>query len=162
MNSHLPAMRPRALASAGSTECLVPSLPQDVDHGLEGKPLWDVFTTAEPAAELCARELDDLLPLLLGLGLLDIALLLADVHHVLVVRDGHAELLRVLLARLLGVVSAVEVVARDGALRARHVAADDEVRGAVILADDHVLDRLAGAGHLHAVRKVRPPKHRVL
>ena len=40
----------------------------------------------------------------------------------------------------------VEVVPRHAALAAGHVAADDEVRAAVVLADDHVLDGLPGGG----------------
>mmetsp|Transcript_5713 Transcript_5713/g.18334 ORF Transcript_5713/g.18334 Transcript_5713/m.18334 type:complete len:427 (+) Transcript_5713:752-2032(+) len=74
-------------------------------------------------------------------------------------RDGHAKLRGKLLAGLLRVVGAVEVVARDGALGARHVAADDEVRGPKVLTDDHVLDGLARPRHLHAVRQVGPAEH---
>mmetsp|Transcript_13463 Transcript_13463/g.25310 ORF Transcript_13463/g.25310 Transcript_13463/m.25310 type:complete len:510 (-) Transcript_13463:379-1908(-) len=75
---------------------------------------------------------------------------------------SHSKLAGELLASLLGVVGAIEVLAIDGALGAGHVAADDEVGGAVVLPDDHVLDRLPGTGHLHAVRKVGPPEHRVV
>jgi len=62
----------------------------------------------------------------------------------------------------LRVVGAVEVLAVDAGLAARHVAADDEVRAAVVLADDHVLDGLAGARHVHGVGQVRPRDARVL
>mmetsp|Transcript_36694 Transcript_36694/g.87831 ORF Transcript_36694/g.87831 Transcript_36694/m.87831 type:complete len:703 (+) Transcript_36694:325-2433(+) len=71
-------------------------------------------------------------------------------------RDGHAEFRRVLLAGLLGIIGAIEVISSDGALGAGHVAADDEVGGPEVLADDHVLDGLARARHLHGVRQVRP------
>mmetsp|Transcript_17495 Transcript_17495/g.46610 ORF Transcript_17495/g.46610 Transcript_17495/m.46610 type:complete len:266 (+) Transcript_17495:485-1282(+) len=67
-----------------------------------------------------------------------------------------------LLAGLLCIVRTVEVVTRDGALGPGHVAPDDEVRGPEVLPDDHVLNGLARAGHLHAVRQVRPPEHGVL
>mmetsp|Transcript_133441 Transcript_133441/g.426595 ORF Transcript_133441/g.426595 Transcript_133441/m.426595 type:complete len:527 (-) Transcript_133441:352-1932(-) len=74
----------------------------------------------------------------------------------------HAELCLELLAGLLRIVCTVEIVAGDGALSTRHVTANDEVSGAEVLADDHVLDGLAGAGHLHAVGQVGPAEHRVL
>mmetsp|Transcript_26259 Transcript_26259/g.40448 ORF Transcript_26259/g.40448 Transcript_26259/m.40448 type:complete len:407 (-) Transcript_26259:108-1328(-) len=152
----------RPAGGVASAEGLVPGGPEDIDHGPEGKPLGDLLATPQQAAELGARELGDLLALLLGHALLDIALLGANVDHVLVVRDRDAQLRGVLLARLLRVVGPVEVLARDGALRARHVAADDEVGGAVVLPDDHVLDGLAGARHLHAVGQVGPAEHGVL
>eukprot|EP00420_Gonyaulax_spinifera_P001325 CAMPEP_0197944002 /NCGR_PEP_ID=MMETSP1439-20131203/125194_1 /TAXON_ID=66791 /ORGANISM="Gonyaulax spinifera, Strain CCMP409" /LENGTH=317 /DNA_ID=CAMNT_0043567257 /DNA_START=62 /DNA_END=1014 /DNA_ORIENTATION=+ len=130
----------QGMSDAGSSaEGLVPRLPQDVHHGPEREPLGDLLALF-------------VFGIMLG----------PHVHHVLVVGHGDPELSRVLLAGLLRVVGPVEVVARDGALRARHVAADDEVRGAVVLTDDHVLDRLTRPCHLHAVREVRPPEHGIL
>ena len=58
----------------------------------------------------------------------------------------------------LRVVRAVEVLPRERALGPGHVAPDDEVRAPVVAADEHVLDGLAGARHVHRVRKVRPPE----
>ena len=43
------------------------------------------------------------------------------------------------------------------ALRPGHVPANDQVRSHKVLPDDHVLDRLAGTGHLYGVRQARPP-----
>mmetsp|Transcript_8559 Transcript_8559/g.20117 ORF Transcript_8559/g.20117 Transcript_8559/m.20117 type:complete len:309 (+) Transcript_8559:100-1026(+) len=151
-----------ALRGLYSAEGAVPSLPQDLHHGSEGKPLGDLLACAETAAELSAGELHYLLALLLGHALLHVALRLAHVDHVLVVRDCHAQLVGELLAHLLRVVGPIEVIARDGALGACHVAANDEVRGSEVLPDDHVLDGLARARHLHAVGQVGPAEHGVL
>ena len=51
----------------------------------------------------------------------------------------------------------VEVVSGEARLAAGHVAADDEVGAAIVAADEHVLQRLAGAGHVHRVGQVGPP-----
>mmetsp|Transcript_68161 Transcript_68161/g.120314 ORF Transcript_68161/g.120314 Transcript_68161/m.120314 type:complete len:257 (-) Transcript_68161:1180-1950(-) len=75
---------------------------------------------------------------------------------------GDAQLGGELLSNLLCVVGTIEVFAVDGALGACHVTTDDEVSGSVVLADDHVLDSLARACHLHAVRQVGPSEHWVL
>merc|ERR1719444_47257 len=151
-----------ALGEFYLAECLVAGLSEDVHHRLEGEPLWDLLATAQPAAELRAGKLGDLLALLLGLALLDVALLRTDIDHVLVVRHRHTQLRGVLLARLLRIVRTVEVVARDRALGPGHVTPNDEVRGTKVLPDDHVLNGLAWSGHLHAVRQVGPPEHGVL
>mmetsp|Transcript_85498 Transcript_85498/g.204911 ORF Transcript_85498/g.204911 Transcript_85498/m.204911 type:complete len:320 (+) Transcript_85498:414-1373(+) len=63
-----------------------------------------------------------------------------------------------LLAHLLSLVGAIEVLRRQGALSARHVPADDEVGGPEVLADDHVLDGLPRPSHLHGVGQVGPPE----
>eukprot|EP00444_Apocalathium_aciculiferum_P047718 CAMPEP_0183498728 /NCGR_PEP_ID=MMETSP0371-20130417/1062_1 /TAXON_ID=268820 /ORGANISM="Peridinium aciculiferum, Strain PAER-2" /LENGTH=114 /DNA_ID=CAMNT_0025692325 /DNA_START=72 /DNA_END=414 /DNA_ORIENTATION=- len=102
--------------SSALSKGAVASLPEDVHHGLEGEPIGDVLAGTQASAELGARELDDLLARLLGHALRDVALILADVDHVLVVRHRHTELGGVLLAHLLRVIGAVEVVASDGAL----------------------------------------------
>lgn len=49
-------------------------------------------------------------------------------------------------SHLLRVVSPVEVVPRNAALRAGHVPADDEVRASEVLTDHHVLHRLFVGG----------------
>merc|ERR1719379_2913336 len=102
------------------------------------------------------------MPLLLG-GLVSsvttcVSVLLADIDHVWVVDDSHVELCRIFLAHLLRLESSVKVLAGQSALRARHVAADNEVRGTEILPDYHVLDRFAWSSHLHGVREICPPE----
>mmetsp|Transcript_100318 Transcript_100318/g.224045 ORF Transcript_100318/g.224045 Transcript_100318/m.224045 type:complete len:446 (-) Transcript_100318:868-2205(-) len=167
MTSNIPILKRSACiqlpdAPPDSAEGRVSSLPEDVDHRLEGKPLGDLLPGAQTAAELSAGELHDLLALLLGLALLDVAFLGADVDHVLVVCHSHTELRGVLLPSLLRIVGAIEVVACDGALGAGHVTPDDEVCGAEVLPDDHVLDCLPRACHFHAVGEVGPTEHREL
>ena len=60
-----------------------------------------------------------------------------------------------MLQQLLGVVRAVERLAVAVVARAGVVAADDEVRAAVVLADDGVPDGLARAAHAHRERQQR-------
>mmetsp|Transcript_5158 Transcript_5158/g.12805 ORF Transcript_5158/g.12805 Transcript_5158/m.12805 type:complete len:257 (-) Transcript_5158:1396-2166(-) len=151
--------RPRRGPASVSAESLVASLSQDLHNRLKRKPLGDLFVRTEPPAELGARKLHDLGATLLGDALLNVAFITADVNHVLVVDNVDSELGGVFFAHLLGVVWAVEVVRGDGALRARHVPPDDEVRRAIVLPDDHVLDRLARPRHFHAVGQIRPAEH---
>ena len=66
-----------------------------------------------------------------------------------------AELFFVLLHELLGVVRSVERLAVGVLAGAGVVAADDEVRAAVVLADDRVPDRFARAAHPHRQRQER-------
>eukprot|EP00418_Pyrodinium_bahamense_P099130 CAMPEP_0179046808 /NCGR_PEP_ID=MMETSP0796-20121207/18876_1 /TAXON_ID=73915 /ORGANISM="Pyrodinium bahamense, Strain pbaha01" /LENGTH=184 /DNA_ID=CAMNT_0020743241 /DNA_START=223 /DNA_END=774 /DNA_ORIENTATION=+ len=114
MCATLPCCSPASLVPGGrsaSAEGLVPSFAQDIHDRLEGKPFGDLLPTAQTTTELRAGKLDDLLALFLGHALLDVSLLRAHVHHVLVVGDLHAQLFRKLLAGLLRVVRSVEVVA---------------------------------------------------
>ncbi len=60
---------------------------------------------------------------------------------------------RVLRDQLLGVVRPVERLSRAVVARAGVIAADDEMRGAVIPADDGVPERLPRAGHAHRQRE---------
>merc|ERR1719199_1858371 len=108
---------------------LLPLGAQHLDDRLEGKPLGDLVAGAEHLAELGARELLHLEALLLGVVGSQVLklLLVADAHEV-ERRDGHhAELLRVGLGEVLRLEGAVEVLAVDRRLGARHVAPDDEV-----------------------------------
>ena len=73
----------------------------------------------------------------------------------------HAQFGGVVAGEVLGLVGAVEILAGQGGFAARHVAADDEVAAAVVLADDHVLQGLPGAGHVHGVGQVGPADARV-
>mmetsp|Transcript_8393 Transcript_8393/g.35099 ORF Transcript_8393/g.35099 Transcript_8393/m.35099 type:complete len:460 (-) Transcript_8393:4-1383(-) len=130
-------------------------LPEHLDDRLEREPLRDVLAASQHLAELGTGEFLDRKTLFLGDVGGDVALLVG-VHDVERRHRLHAELGGVRLGEVLRVVRAVEVLAVDGGLRARHVSSDDEVRASVVLADDHVLDRLARAGHVHGVREVRP------
>ena len=75
--------------------------------------------------------------------------------HLLEVDHLHAELFFVLLHELLSIVRAVERLAGVVLAGAGVVAADDEVRAAVVLADDRVPDRFARAAHPHRQRQQR-------
>ena len=92
-----------------------------------------------------------------GFGVLGghIALLLG-VHEVQGGHGFHAQFGGVVAGEILGLVGAVEVVAAEARLTAGHVAANDEVGAAVVLADDHVLERLARTRHVHRVGQVGP------
>merc|ERR1719450_421672 len=60
------------------------------------------------------------------------------------------------LAHFLRLESSIKILAGHCALRPCHVTPDNEVRGAEIFPDDHVLDRFARPSHLHGVGKVCP------
>ena len=75
--------------------------------------------------------------------------------HLLEVDHLHAELFLVLLHELLGIVRAVERLAALVLAGAGVIAADDEVRAAVVLADDRVPDRFARPAHPHRQRQQR-------
>ena len=112
-------------------------------------------------AELGAAELLDVETLLLGDIGGDVAFFFG-VHDVQA-RDGfHAELSRVRLGQVLGVVRAVKVFSVEGRLGTSHIATDDEVRAAVVLTNDHVLNSFARTRHVHGVREVGPANLRVL
>ena len=81
-------------------------------------------------------------------------------HHL----EGHdldAQLVAVLLDGRLGVVGPVKLLAAAVLARAGVVAADDEVGGAVVLADDGVPDGLARAAHAHGQRQQAQHGHAV-
>ena len=85
----------------------------------------------------------------------DVALFLG-VNEVQGGHGFHRQLGCALLGEVLGVVGAVEVVPAQGGLTTRHVAADDEMRAAVVAADDHVLQGFTGTRHVHGVGQVGP------
>mmetsp|Transcript_19342 Transcript_19342/g.43698 ORF Transcript_19342/g.43698 Transcript_19342/m.43698 type:complete len:458 (-) Transcript_19342:75-1448(-) len=130
-------------------------LPEHLHDRLEGEPGGDFIPGAQHLAELGAREVHNVQSLLLGV-VGGYVVLLLGVHQVQRGHRGDADLRRVGGGELLGIVCAVEVLAIEAGLAAGHVSADDEVRAAVVLADDHVLHRLAGARHVHRVGQVGP------
>mmetsp|Transcript_165 Transcript_165/g.572 ORF Transcript_165/g.572 Transcript_165/m.572 type:complete len:255 (-) Transcript_165:616-1380(-) len=135
--------------------------PQHLHHGLKREPLGNVLAPPKHLPEFGAAQFLNREPFFFRDVRGDITLLLR-VHHVQGRHRLHPKLRRVRLRQVLRVVRAVKVLAVDGGFAPRHVPADDEVRAPEVLADDHVLDRLSRARHVHAVRKVRPPNLRVV
>ena len=119
-------------------------------HLGEGEPVGDLQPLAQAAAQFGARNVEDrhlvLVEDLVGGFVLGAFL---HVDHVLEVDHLDADLFLVLPEQVLRVVGAVEILARAVLAGARVVAADDEMRAAMIGADQPVPDRLARAGHAH-------------
>lgn len=123
-------------------------LAQHLDHLGVREPFGDLLAGAQAAAQLGAgnvhgaRALGDLVGrhVLVAVG---------DVNHLLELDHLDAELLLVLLDQVLRVVGAVVVLAVLVLAGAGVVAADNEVRRAVVLADDGVPKGLAGTAHAH-------------
>ena len=118
------------------------------------EPGRDLGAEREPIAELGARDVERLLVLR---HFVDRVVLVFVRHedHLLEVDHLHAELFLVLLHQLLGIVRTVERLAGRVLAGAGVVAADDEVRAAVVAADDRVPDRLARPAHPHRQRQQR-------
>jgi len=123
-------------------------LPQHLDNLGVREPLGDLAAAAETRAELCSRDVeraDALGDLVDGCVLVAVG----EICHHLEGDDNDAELVLVLLHLVLGVVGAVKVDALAVLAGAGVVTPDDEVGGAVVLADDGVPDSLARASHSH-------------
>ena len=143
---------------------LVDAVSGSAEHlhdGLEGKPLRNVLTCAKSFAEFGARQGLDREALFLGVVSSDVVFL-GGVDEVQGRHALDAELGRLRLGEVLSFVRTVEVFAVQGRLGASHVAANDEVRAAVVFADHHVVNGFAWAGHVHGVRQVVPHGARVL
>jgi len=135
-------------------------LAEDANDLGVGEPLGDLGAGAQALAELSTGNVK----LASGLGDLVDGLVLVgvgEVGHHLEGNDLDAELLAVLLDGVLGVVGAVEVLALAVAAGTGVVAADNEVGGTVVLADDGVPDGLAGTTHAHGKRKQTEDGHAV-
>merc|ERR1711953_1314049 len=149
-------------ASEGSQEDAVTSVPQSLHDRWKGKPLRNLVTRSEALSELGTRKLCNFEPLFFGSFVCGVtarvSVLLADVHHVGVVNDGHLELCRMFLAHLLSLEGPVEIITGQGAFSSCHVATNDEMRGAEVFPNDHVLNRFARPSHFHRVGKVCPPE----
>ncbi len=118
-----------------------------MDHVGVGEPFGNVRTFTKPAPELGAGQTQD--PVTVwhaGPGHVFTAVLV--VHDFLERHEPDPDLVLVLLDQLLGVVRSIEGLPGPVS-RTRVVAADDEVRAAVVLADDRVPERLARPGHAH-------------
>ena len=82
-----------------------------------------------------------------------VAVLVGQEDHLLEVDHLHADLVLVLAHRLLRGVGRVERLAGRVLARPGVVAADDEMRAAVVAADDRVQEHFARAGHPHRQRE---------
>ena len=113
-------------------------------HLGEREPRRDITALRQALAQLGARYVEHPRA---GGDLVDGHVLVAvlDVDHLLERHHPDAQLAGVLAEQRLGVVGAVEGLAGRVVARAGVVAADDEMAGPVVLADDGVPDRLSRA-----------------
>jgi len=122
--------------------------PQHTHDFRIGEPLGDILPRAQAGAQLSAADVEGAHAggdLVVG----SVFVAVGQVDHLL---EGHhfdAELLSVLFDCVLCVVGAVEVLSGGVLAWTGVVAADDEVRGAVVFADDGVPDCFSGAAHSH-------------
>lgn len=124
-------------------------LAQDLDNLGVREPLGDVSAGAQALAELGAGDVQGLGAggnLISGLVLVGVR----AVGDLLELNDLDAELLLVLLDKVLGIVGAVEVFALGVLAGAGVVTSDDEVSSTVVLTDDGVPERLTGSTHTHS------------
>ena len=128
-------------------------------HVSEREPLGDVASVGQALPELGARDVQRALPFR---HLVDrhVRVEVLDVDHHLERHHRDAQLRLVLPEQVLCVVGPVERRAARVAARPGVIAADDEVRAAVVLADDGVPDRLARPAHPH--REGQQRQHRRL
>ena len=122
------------------------------DHGRKRKPLRYVETVAQAPPQLRARDVERarvLVDLVLG----QVLRLVLDVHHVLERHHRDVELGLELLHEPLRVVRTIERLAVASRPGASVIAANDEVRAAIVLADDRVPDGLARSAHSHRERQ---------
>merc|ERR1719183_2679354 len=138
---------------------LVTAIPQNLNDIWECEPLRDLGAGPEAVSEFCPRQLGNLqlFTFRFWFGHVpSLVALLANVHHVGVINHFDSEFVGMFLSHLLCLVSSIKVFACKSALRTGHVSSDDEMGGAKIFADDHVLDRLTRSSHLHGIRQIRP------
>ena len=120
----------------------------------EGEPLGDIPSVGESIPQLGPGDRNRLL----SFGDLvdwEVGVVLGEIHHHPERDHLDPDLLLVGLEQLLGVVGPVVGVAVGIRAGTGMVAADDEMRHAVVLADDGVPHRLAGAAHAHGQRQQR-------
>ena len=118
------------------------------------EPGGDIGAEGQPVAQLGSRDIERFL--LLGHFVDGIVfVLIRQEHHLLEVDHLYAQLFLVLLQQLLGVVRSVERLAGRILAGAGMVAADDQMRAAVVATNDRVPDRLARPAHPHCQRQQR-------
>merc|ERR1719191_914328 len=143
-------------------ENLVATVAQSLHDRRECEPLRNFITGAQTLPKLCARQLLNLDSFALGLRLCGItslvAFLLTHIDHVWIIHHCHVKICCMFFAHLLSFKSTIEVVAGQSALGARHVSTNDEVCGAKIFSNDHMLDSFSGACHLHRIWQISPPE----
>ena len=113
-----------------------------------GEPLGNVETFAQAPTKLGAGEVQDLVGLLRLVGREVLGLVL-DVDHHLERHHCDVEFLFVLPEEFLRIVRSVERVAVLVVAGARMIAADDEVRAAIVLAHDRMQKSFAWPAHAH-------------
>ncbi len=114
----------------------------------EGEPLGDLATLGQSAPQLGSRDAESA-GVIGDLVVRDVLIQVLHVDHHPERDHGDAQFFLVLLQQLLGVVGAVEGLARRVRARAGVVAPHDEVGAAVVLADDGVPHRLARPAQPH-------------
>lgn len=123
-------------------------LAENLDNLGVGEPLGNVTTSTETAAELGTGNVERLgagRNLILGHVLVRVG----EVGHLLEGNDLDAELIPVLLNKVLSVVWAVEVLTLAVLAGTGVVTTDDEVSGTVVLTDNGVPEGLARTTHAH-------------
>ncbi len=123
-------------------------------HFIIGEPVGDLGAAGQAVAEFSATDVERFLALgdfVDGI----VRLFVGDIDHEFEVDHFDAELFLVLLHKLLGVVGAVKRLAAFVAAGTGVIAADDEVRAAMVLADDRVPDGFARTAHAHGQRQQR-------
>src|SRR5450631_431582 len=116
------------------------------------EPRRNFAAFVEPLAQFRARDVEYLRALRHFIGW-DVSVFVLQIHHHLEGNHLDAHFRFMLLEQFLSVVRAVEVLAVRIFSRTGMIAADDEVRAAVVLAYQAVPNRLARSAHAHGQRQ---------
>ena len=122
--------------------------------GREREPFRDFQTLGQTTPQLRARDVEDR-DIVFVLDLVGRLVLRAvlHVHHVLKVDHFDAHLFLMLAKQILRIIGPVKILTLRVRTGARMIATHDEMRAAVVFADQTVPNRLARASHAH--RKVQ-------
>eukprot|EP00128_Syssomonas_multiformis_P003535 Colp12_sorted_trinity150504_noHs@30287 len=123
------------------------------NHLGESEPVGNRAAVDHHLSELGAGDGQRSVALLLGLISRDVCLFLFNVHHLLEGDKVDTELLLQRKHEILGIVGTVEVLTL-GVLAASMVTTNDHTSAAVVLANQSVLQSLAGTTDHHAVRQI--------
>ncbi len=125
-----------------------------MNHFRIGEPSRNVAAFVEPLAKFGPGDVQNAVALfhfIIG----HVAIFVLEVHHHAEGHHGDADFRFVLLEEFLRLVRAVKRLAVGVLARTGMVAAHDQVRAAMILADQRVPDRLARSTHTHGKREER-------